>query len=125
MTEQSGSPAPTSAVPSGDASKRLLLADAFELAEFAIEDVTAPRTVDTLATEVRGAEVGLWQIDAGSAEDIEADEVFLVLAGRGQVGFEDGSVIALRPGVLVQLHAGDVTTWTIEVPLRKLYVAWP
>lgn len=124
MTEKSGSAAQAAGA-SGAAGERLLLADAFELAEFAADDATAPRTVDTLATEVRGAEVGLWQIDAGLAEDIEVDEVFLVLAGRGQVGFEDGSVLDLRPGVLARLRAGDETTWTIQEPLRKLYVAWP
>lgn len=67
-------------------------------------------------------EVGVWEAGPGTDTDVETDEVFLVLAGAGTVSFEDGSAIALRPGVLVRLRAGDRTTWELTERLRKLYV---
>ena len=60
---------------------------------------------------------------AGTARDTEVDEVFVVLAGRGTVRFEDGEVIGLTPGTAVRLRAGERTTWTVEEPLRKVWVA--
>ena len=69
------------------------------------------------------AEVGLWEMAPGVDDDTEVDEVFVVLAGRGRVSFEDGSVVELAPGVAVRLHAGDRTTWTVTETLRKVYVA--
>lgn len=68
-------------------------------------------------------EVGLWEAGPGTDVDTEADEVFIVLSGAGRVDFSDGSGIELAPGVVVRLHAGDRTTWTITERLRKLYVA--
>ena len=80
----------------------------------------ATAAVGLLTTEV---EIGLWEAGPGTDSDVEADEVFLVLGGAGRVGFEDGSAIELRPGVLVRLRRGDRTTWHITARLRKLYVA--
>jgi uncharacterized cupin superfamily protein len=75
------------------------------------------------ATAFSGA-VGLWEAGPGTDTDTEADEIFLVLSGAGTVTFDaDGSAIDLRPGVLVRLHAGDRTTWTIIERLRKLWLA--
>jgi len=68
-------------------------------------------------------EVGLWEAGPGIDTDVEADEVFLVLSGAGTVTFADGSALDLRPGVLVRLHEGDLTTWRITERLRKLYLA--
>ena len=110
------------------AATRLLVADALAFADFdAAEEPPPgePRVVDTPVTSVRDVGTGLWQIEAGTATDVEVDEVFLVLAGWGSLAFEDGSTVELRPGVLVRLHEGDRTTWVIEEPLRKLYLAWP
>jgi uncharacterized cupin superfamily protein len=113
--------------PDGMAASRLLVDDAFTIEHFApsASEAGATRLVDTPVSRIADVEVGLWQIDAGSATDVEADEVFLVLAGSGQVTFSDGSVLPLRPGVLVRLVEGDQTIWVIDQPLRKLYVAWP
>ncbi|MCB0909698.1 MAG: cupin domain-containing protein [Nocardioidaceae bacterium] len=69
------------------------------------------------------AEVGIWEMTEGTARDTEADEIFIVLSGAGEVRFEDGSVVALQPGTAVRLHAGERTTWTITEALRKVYVA--
>ena len=68
-------------------------------------------------------EVGLWEMTAGTARDTEVDEVFVVLAGRGTVRFEGGEVVRLAAGVAVRLRAGERTTWTVEEPLRKVWVA--
>jgi len=73
--------------------------------------------------ELGEVEVGVWEMSAGTATDTEADEVFVVLSGRGEVSFEDGSAIALAPGVAVRLTAGERTTWRVDEPLRKVYVA--
>ncbi|QIK68638.1 cupin domain-containing protein [Nocardioides sp. HDW12B] len=78
--------------------------------------------VATLA-ELGRSEIGLWDAGPGTDDDVEADEVFLVLAGRGTVTFEDGSVIDLGPGVVVRLYEGDRTRWELTERLRKLYVA--
>jgi prepilin-type processing-associated H-X9-DG protein len=69
-----------------------------------------------------GIDLGVWEAGPGEDSDVEVDEVFLVLSGRGTVAFADGSVVELRPGVLVRLHAGDRTQWTISERLRKLYL---
>lgn len=69
------------------------------------------------------AEVGLWEAGPGEDTDVEVDEVFVVLSGAGTVTFASGESVALRPGVVVQLRAGDRTTWVVTERLRKLYVA--
>ena len=78
--------------------------------------------LEPLAT-LGDAEIGLWGMEPGVDHDTEADEVFVVLTGRGTVEFEDGEVVALAPGVAVRLRAGERTTWTVTETLRKVYVA--
>ena len=70
-----------------------------------------------------GRAVGLWELTAGTVTDVETDEVFVVLSGRGTLTFPDGSAIALRPGAIVHLRAGDETVWEVTETLRKVYVA--
>lgn len=77
--------------------------------------------LDTASSELTPT-VGLWEAGPGEDVDVEVDEVFVVLSGRGVVTFEDGESIELRPGVAVRLRAGDRTTWTLVERLRKLYV---
>ena len=74
-------------------------------------------------TTLGDAEIGLWGMEPGTDHDTETDEVFVVLAGRGTVTFEDGEEIDLVPGVAVRLRAGERTTWTVTETLRKVYVA--
>jgi uncharacterized cupin superfamily protein len=38
------------------------------------------------------------------------------------VQFEDGSALAVGPGTVVRLHAGDRTVWRVTQALRKVYV---
>jgi len=72
-----------------------------------------------------GGSLGIWEMSEGCVRDVEADEVFLVLAGRAVLEVGDEPAIDLRPGVLVQLRDGDRTTWTVTHPLRKLYLQIP
>ena len=57
--------------------------------------------------------------------DVEADEVFVVLAGDATVEFEDPALppIELRPGSIVRLDEGMRTVWTVRETLRKVYIA--
>ncbi|MEJ7635220.1 cupin domain-containing protein [Aeromicrobium sp.] len=84
-----------------------------------VEGMPEVGTID-LAT-YRENEIGIWEITAGTVTDVEADEVFLVLSGRGEVRFEDDSVVPIQAGSLVRLHAGERTCWTIHETLRKVY----
>ncbi|GAB4010038.1 cupin domain-containing protein [Nocardioides ultimimeridianus] len=68
-------------------------------------------------------EIGIWEITPGIVRDVEADEVFVVLAGEGEVRFPGGETIELRPGSVVRLYAGERTEWEIRSTLRKVYLA--
>lgn len=74
----------------------------------------------------RDATVGLWEMTDGAMRDVEADEVFVVLAGCATVELLDGDTvtrtITLEPGTLCHLEEGMVTRWYVTSPLRKLYV---
>jgi len=90
----------------------------------AAHDVRAGRPAAGIATlhDDLGVEIGVWELIEGTVTDTEADEVFVVVAGAGSVGFADGEQVELRPGVVVRLHAGERTTWTITETLRKVWV---
>lgn len=77
------------------------------------QDILAGRPVAAARTlgEFRDTELGLWTLTAGVVRDVEADEVFVVLAGDATVRFETGESIELAPGVVVRLHAGERTEW--------------
>ena len=85
-----------------------------------VADGATTRTL-TLGTTGPG-EVGLWEIDPGTAHDVEVDEVFVVLTGRATVSVEGWPDVAMGPGDVVRLRAGTVTTWVVEERLRKVYV---
>jgi uncharacterized cupin superfamily protein len=86
------------------------------------DDVDATRALTLGATGP--AEVGLWEIDPGTACDVEEDEIFVVLSGRATVSVEGWSDVAIGPGDVVRLRAGAETTWVVEERLRKVYVTW-
>lgn len=69
--------------------------------------------------------IGVWEMSVGAMRDVEADEVFIVLAGAATVEFEHPvlDAVELRPGSVVRLEAGMRTIWTVRQTLRKLYVA--
>lgn len=78
--------------------------------------------VTTLAA-TDGREVGVWEHPAGTSTDVEQDEVFVVLSGRGRVVLEEGATLDLAPGTVGVLTAGTATTWIVDEPLRKVWIA--
>ena len=64
---------------------------------------------------------GVWQITQGTVTDVEADEVFVVVAGRATVEVEGGATLELAPGVMGVLARGARTTWTVHETLRKVF----
>lgn len=72
-----------------------------------------------------GVEVGVWEMTPGVASDVEADEIFVVLAGRARIVFLEPAreAIDVGPGSVVRLVAGTRTEWTVTETLRKVYLA--
>ena len=72
-----------------------------------------------------GRMIGVWEMSVGAMRDVEADEVFVVLAGAATVEFEHphAAPIVLAPGSVVRLESGMRTIWTVRQTLRKVYVA--
>jgi uncharacterized cupin superfamily protein len=84
-----------------------------------------PTTGHLVLDESDGRTVGVWEMSVGAMRDVEADEVFHVIAGRATVEFVDPALppIELAPGSTVRLDAGMRTVWTVHETLRKLYIA--
>lgn len=84
----------------------------------------SPTTGHLVLDDDGGRTVGVWEMSVGAMRDVEADEVFVVLAGAATVEFEHphASPIILAPGSLVRLEAGMRTVWTVRQTLRKVYV---
>ena len=76
----------------------------------------------TMLAATDDLEVGVWEHPVGTSTDVETDEVFVVLEGRGTVTDQHGNVIELAPGVVGALHPDDVTTWVITESLRKVWI---
>jgi uncharacterized cupin superfamily protein len=106
----------------GAAGQRLVCADVLSQPTHPDGGSEVLDTSSAELTTLGGCEVGLWDAGPGTDVDVEVHEVFLVLEGSGTLTFDDGSAIALRPGVLVRLRSGDRTTWAIDVRLRKVYL---
>jgi uncharacterized cupin superfamily protein len=95
------------------------------------EPVTADQVVDGTPTtgfatveSFGDLEVGVWEMTVGSMRDVEADEVFVVIAGRATVSFDaDDRVMDLGAGSVARLRAGEQTVWTVTETIRKVYIA--
>jgi uncharacterized cupin superfamily protein len=88
-----------------------------------VEIVAGEPTASVLELDSVGStDVGIWEMTAGTARDIEADEIFVVLSGAGTLTLADDTEIRLRPGLAVHLAAGEHTDWTITETLRKVYI---
>lgn len=85
-----------------------------------------PATAALALARLGAVEVGLWEMSAGEAHDVEADELFVVLSGRATLSVERPAgrveVVELAPGSAVRLAAGERTLWTVHETLRKIYV---
>ena len=92
-------------------------------AEQVVSGSPATRYVVLDAADAR--DVGVWEHSPGVSTDVEADEVFVVLAGAGELRFDAPALppVTLAPGVIVRLTEGMQTTWTITETLRKVYIA--
>ncbi|MDQ0728224.1 cupin domain-containing protein [Microbacterium sp. W4I20] len=85
----------------------------------------APTTASVPLSTLAGVEVGVWEMTPGTASDVEADEVFVVLAGRATIAFDEPALPSLEvgPGSVVRLAEGMRTVWTVSETLRKVYIA--
>jgi len=85
----------------------------------------SPTTALHPLTRVGDTEVGIWEMTPGTASDTEVDEVFVVLAGRARIAFEDPALpdLEVGPGSVVRLADGMRTVWTVTETLRKVYIA--
>lgn len=70
-----------------------------------------------------GTEIGVWEHTPGVSTDVEADEVFVVLAGSARIEIEGQRALEVSRGDVVRLAAGMRTTWTVTETLRKVYLA--
>jgi len=72
-----------------------------------------------------GVDIGVWEMTPGTATDVEADEVFVVLSGRARIRFTDPALapIDVAAGDIVRLEAGMHTEWTVTETLQKVYLA--
>lgn len=85
-----------------------------------------PTTATVPLGTLAGTAFGIWELGVGSMHDVEAEEVFVVIAGHGTVVIEPfegdpARTADLAPGTLMRLSAGMKTTWTVSEPLRKVY----
>jgi uncharacterized cupin superfamily protein len=83
-----------------------------------------PTTAARELTTLNGLEIGIWEMTPGTATDTEADEVFVVLAGRATIAFASSGLpdLEVGPGSVVRLAEGMRTSWTVTETLRKIYV---
>ena len=65
---------------------------------------------------------GVWTHPVGISTDVEVDEVFVVISGKGRVVLKDGRVLHLSPGVVGTLIEGEETRWEIDEPLKKVWI---
>jgi uncharacterized cupin superfamily protein len=83
----------------------------------------APHTGVAELGRFGGFDVGIWEMTPGVMSDVEADEIFVVLAGAATVEFDDGTPpLTLGPGDVVRLADGARTVWTVTETLRKVYL---
>lgn len=89
----------------------------------ALQSISGEVTTAVQRLAVEGdMEVGIWEHSVGTSTDVEIEEIFVVLTGRGRVTCDEGGIIDLAPGVVGLLPAGARTTWEITEPLRKVWI---
>ena len=71
-----------------------------------------------LTTTPDGGETGVWRCTPGKFSDVEADETFVVLAGRATIEW-DGGRTEVGPGDVCSLEAGTETVWTVHETILK------
>jgi len=71
-----------------------------------------------------GLEVGVWESDPGSfaIRRDGFDEAMIILSGRATMHSDNGQKFALQPGAMLHTPNGFSGYWTIDEPIRKVYV---
>ncbi|MFJ6415435.1 cupin domain-containing protein [Paeniglutamicibacter sp. NPDC091659] len=87
----------------------------------------APTTGAVGFGSLAGVDFGVWEMSTGTMFDVEAEEIFVVTAGRGTVVIGPfaglpAQIVELFPGTLMRLSEGMKTVWTVTETLRKVYV---
>ena len=87
----------------------------------------APTTGSIGFGTLAGVDFGVWEMSTGTMFDVEAEEIFVVTAGRGTVVIgpfagRPAQIVELFPGTLMRLSEGMKTVWTVTETLRKVYV---
>lgn len=88
-----------------------------------LAETTGVSTGSVPLESIAGLVGGVWEHSTGISTDVEQDEMFVVIAGRGRIVLDDGSVLDLKPGTVGVLRAGEKTRWEIDEPLRKVWFA--
>lgn len=86
-----------------------------------VEGVPSTATRE-LWTDAGPVEAGVWVMTPGIARDTEAQEVFVVLAGRATMTIGDRAPRTVSTGDIVSFEEGDETVWEVHETLRKFYV---
>ncbi|GAA3197903.1 cupin domain-containing protein [Actinocorallia longicatena] len=87
----------------------------------AVLEASGDGTAAAVLHEAGGVERGIWEIEPGTATDIEADEIFVVIEGRATIVIEDGPTLEVGPGDVCVFDKGARTTWHVHERLRKVY----
>ncbi len=87
-----------------------------------VDEGTTPSTATLLLGLFGTTEVGLWSMEPGEADDVEADELALVVAGRATITSPGQPDVEVGPGSLLRLQAGTPTHWSVHERLTKLFV---
>jgi uncharacterized cupin superfamily protein len=66
-------------------------------------------------------EAGVWVMTPGTSRDTEAEEIFVVLAGRATITIGDADPRTVSTGDIVSFREGDQTIWHVHETLRKFY----
>lgn len=66
-------------------------------------------------------ETGVWVMTPGTVRDTEAQEIFVVLAGRATLTVGDDAPRTITTGDIVSFREGDRTIWHVHETLRKFY----
>jgi uncharacterized cupin superfamily protein len=75
-----------------------------------------------LWTDAGPVEAGVWAMTPGIARDTEAQEIFVVLAGRATITIRGAAPRTVSTGDIVSFEEGDETVWEVHETLRKFYV---
>lgn len=84
-------------------------------------DGSPVRTAARFVSELNSNHVDAWGADPGDFTSETADEIFVILEGRGVITFDDtGETIEMGPGDIVRLNAGQTNYWKTYETIRKV-----